>query len=376
MGKQLVYSSGQWRPIYGSSTQAITSSLTVNIPTDYPTLQLAIDDLSKYNISQSSTIFLNIESGHRPESGIHVENGDYGRFTVKSTDAEVLCADTFTGMFIECRNARAPVLATIINLNFKGTYAAHISEASEFYINSYCGFKNGGGQGIYCRASRVRGGYIVLTGMGDKTIWCTRSSTVSLPQSDLSGQRAGDYGVYVSRGSIIDLTTSKVNNMNVTVSAIGVMRSRLAFIQSEVNNSAANAITASQSAAVGANLTKAMYAGNIAVFAQRGSTIDFSDGDARYATHYGLHALSGSTISAANAHVPNAGTNSVRASQGSIIDVTGSELRYSTNTPVVCETGSFIVAHGANTGAGSPSATNTNITTLNVMDGSKGVVWG
>lgn len=380
MGVQYIKQGGEWKAILGTSTNAdvITSSMVVQIPTDYSTLQEAIDALSVRPIVQGATITLNIESGHEPTTGVSVQNGNFGHFIITSTDAEVTLGTGFEGVFMYASNAVAPTLGTIIDMDGLGTYAARIINNADFLMESNKGFKNSGGYGIYCQSSRVRGAFPVLTGMADRTIWATRGAVVSLPEGDLSGQTGGVYGVYASRASVVDITTAKVNNMNVSGSAIIALRSRIAFIQGQCNYSGATGLTASQGSHIGAQDTKVQFATGHGVVAQGASMIDFTNGDARYAGGHALYAVGASQIAADNVHAPNATGNSVRASGGSTISVVGGELRYATDTnKIYIERGSFVVAHGANTtAAGGLDTSNMNITTLNTIDGSKGVVWG
>src|SRR5690606_41848466 len=68
----------------------------IRIPSQFPTLQAAIDAYSTRTIRRGAKIVLLIESGHELVSGVTVTNGDYGHFAIRSEDAEVPVADGFT----------------------------------------------------------------------------------------------------------------------------------------------------------------------------------------------------------------------------------------------------------------------------------------
>lgn len=380
MGLQYVKHNNEWVPILGTSKEfdVITSSMTVNIPTDYATLQAAIDDLSVKPAVRGAVITLNIEAGHQPTSGITVQNGDFSRFKITSSDATFTLGSGFTGTFITTLNAASPVFATNIDMNGLGDYFMRITESSTCYMQSGCEISNSGGGGIYVRASRLRGSYIKITGCADRSLFVTRSSTVSLPEANISGQTGGAYGVYVSRASILDLTTSKVNNMNVSTAALIAIRSRIAFVQAECNYSGAIGIHAAQGGVISAQDTKVMFSTSHNVVATDASTVHCANGDFRYAGQHAIFANGASNICADNCSAPNATGNSVRSTGGSVVSVRSSELRYATDVnKIYVEHGGQVIANGSHTtAAGGLSTTNMNVSSLNAINGSLGIVWG
>src|SRR5690554_1478940 len=56
------------------------AGLTVLIPSDYPTLQEAFDNLANIKVGQGEIIDLVIESGHALTSGVRLDNGYYKNF--------------------------------------------------------------------------------------------------------------------------------------------------------------------------------------------------------------------------------------------------------------------------------------------------------
>ena len=57
---------------------------TVRIPSDFPTLQAAVDALSRQPVRNGAHIILSIEAGHQLTHGLMVQNGDYSRFWIVS----------------------------------------------------------------------------------------------------------------------------------------------------------------------------------------------------------------------------------------------------------------------------------------------------
>src|SRR5690606_5783647 len=67
----------------------LLESITVKIPSDYKTLQEAINHLSGFKVSQGVVIRLLIEKGYNPDAGLIVNDGDYSHFVIESEDKEV-----------------------------------------------------------------------------------------------------------------------------------------------------------------------------------------------------------------------------------------------------------------------------------------------
>lgn len=84
--------------------------MTVNIPTDFATLQNAIDALSTLAVQQGANITLNTESGHALTAGVSVSDGDYGHFGIVAEDAEVTLDAAFPAAdsIVYAVNAKAP----------------------------------------------------------------------------------------------------------------------------------------------------------------------------------------------------------------------------------------------------------------------------
>ena len=184
--------------------------VTVNIPSDFATLQEAIDRLSKQPVRRGARIILNIESGHALTAGIVIENGDYSHFTITSTDAIVSLDASFPagGSLMVGTNCRLPNLGILVdcNLHSVGRFI-RVEKGSSLYILDGCGAINGGGapdtdaesQGLFVYAnSRVWGSNVKFSGWVGRGAWINHCSLARLPDSDFSN--CDNEGVFVSRG--------------------------------------------------------------------------------------------------------------------------------------------------------------------------------
>jgi hypothetical protein len=185
-------------------------SLTFQIPTDFATLQNAIDGLSP--TVNNDVITLNIATGHQPASGLVISNGDYSQFRITSTDAEVTVSNSFpaAGIFLDATNASCPVFEILLNMNSRGDRGINLIQSS-IKIESGCGVKNtlntpDTSAGIYAAScSEVVAPSSVFTGNG-RNIHITTASRANFAGSDLSN--AYNIGAYISRGSILNASNT------------------------------------------------------------------------------------------------------------------------------------------------------------------------
>ncbi|MBY8333108.1 hypothetical protein [Qipengyuania pacifica] len=123
----------------------VTENLTVNIPSDAATLQIALDRLTPLN--RQCTITLNIESGHTLTAGVNLSGGDYSQFRIVSEDAEVPIA--FSGnVFTGTDGAKMPRLSCLIDAMAQITGNGISLNRSSMDIDPGCGVKNVWGTGL------------------------------------------------------------------------------------------------------------------------------------------------------------------------------------------------------------------------------------
>lgn len=220
---------------------------TVNIPSDYDTIQEAVDHLSSRVVGQRVTITLNIESGHTlmPNSTgnvLLVQNGDYGRFRIESEDATVPIDSTVTGDVLKAVNARMPVLACSIDADGNGADGYSLNHGSTGYIPQSQGYGviNAGARGLYVNEACVvsaRG--CNFSGSIGTGIWVTRGSVANAEGGNFSncgdgeddnlGRRGGD----IRHGSVANVDSANFSSANQE----GLVVSR-AFVEANAVNCA------------------------------------------------------------------------------------------------------------------------------------------
>jgi hypothetical protein len=212
------------------------SILTFQIPSDFATLQAAVDALSP--TVNNDQITLNIETGHKLTSGLVVENGDFTQFTVTSTDATVLLAAGWVAgtPILTGTNARMPNWNIFIdcegkNVNTAGVDggAINVLENSTLLFGSGAGCTNGaaGNNGLFVfRNSKVTGDECVFSDFPNNNIWVTHVSDAYLERVTATG--AGLNGAFVSRASRLYATGGDFSNA--TEYGILIFRSRVVAI--------------------------------------------------------------------------------------------------------------------------------------------------
>ena len=265
----------------------LTEDMTVRIPSDYATLQEALDETSRFRVKQGVTIDLLIESGHSPSSGITVEHGDYSHFRVASEDSTVNVANDYSGMFIEAVNARAPRLSCLVDADKKGSDGYHLRDRSTGVVDNHCGVLNAGSRGLYLN--------------GNSDCYARRS--------DFSG--AWNRGLWVTRNSTADVELGTFDNCNES--------QEVSTSNSVRRNSHVNASEASFSGGF-----------NIGVNASRASTLNIAGGTISNNDGEGVRSERGSIVSMSGSGVATVNNNSgvgIRTFEFGIIEAGGCEIK-------------------------------------------------
>lgn len=259
--------------------------ITANIPTDYPTLQDAVDDISQLALPSTTVVNLNIEAGHNPTSGVAVKNGYFGnmRITADNDPLKVDSAD-YTGPFLEAHGAVAPTLATSVDFRKAGYDGTNIKTGIPIYygyveqpgavgaIEKGVTLSNASYRFISLfQGSKLRANRVTLDQCDeDRAIHVTHGSEMSFAGSDCFN--AANTGIYASHDS-------KINCRDVTVSGAG-----------------GEGLSAAESAAISCGGNISITNCDTAAVARRASTITLGVG-AVEDCRQGVHAFTNSSLS-------------------------------------------------------------------------------
>lgn len=360
--------SGAWER---QSYETLLSDRTVNIPSDYLTLQDAIDAQSRWPVGVTSDgarakIVLNIEASHQPESGIYAEGGDFGHFWIESADATVTLPATFTGTvvtgslesFCGTKRGTAPVLNCLIDASTNVDIGYYLEYSSHGRVETGAGVKNCVDDNVrVMRSSTFTTSGGIFSGAGAIGVRVSTASHAELENIDASG--AGTHGVLFSRGCS-GLVSGDCTNA--TTTGVRIQRSiiTLGGVNAlDVSSAGEDGIYALLGSTVGARTTiTANNCGRGAVRAEHGSVAGLSSFlSADSATATGVLAYKGSTVSLDASTVTGSGSNDLAVLRGS-----------------------FIQAHGVTTsssgGSGNnPDVNDCNVSSFNAISSDNGIIW-
>jgi hypothetical protein len=296
----------------------IMEDKTVYIPTDYGTLQEAIDDLSSLRATQGATIDLVIESGHSPSAGIVVQNGNYSHFIVSSIDAEVMLSIGFgkDNAFIEGSNARLPVLNCLVNGNNGEAgfgYKAHNSSIG--FVRPSCGAK-------YCWQEGLSARY---------------GCTVYAPNSIFTHNavNAGTSSNIHAISSIIHADNAIATDSNyygVQSTSGGVVSFRFG----DASRASRYGIRARDQGQVDAESAICNSCGGDGIRAFISGYVNFRNGQANGCGVYGISCTRGSMVAANNCSLNDSGGHGAYIAQGSSMDLSEASILRSANNGVEC----------------------------------------
>ena len=349
----------------------IENDQTYRIPTDYPTLQAAVDDLSTEWIPPGVQVTLHIESGHQPASGVAVEQGDFSRFVITADDDPVVLPGSFDGSFVSGDHAMLPVLDCSIDMAGNGEHGYAVGTCSVGRVERNRAIRNAGSNAVYVLNGRVDVRDCTLTGAQLCGIRATHTSSVAARQADVSG--AGDYGVRASYGSTVYLTRGKANDCG--AHGIYAIRSRVIGEATEFNNNGVNGVRANRGAHVsltaldgGNSPTVIENSGGHGIWATNASTVDAQDVVIHNCDH-GVRGQEASTINIRGADIRNC-DRAVGAVTGSQVVAVGARCSDSSgNSDLVVWGASTIDATDCQTTSGTPWVGDINLSAFNSLEG-------
>ncbi len=355
------------------------SDLTVDIPSDFATLQTAIDELATVRVGQSVRIILRIESGHRPASGVVVKDGNYSHFYIEAADRPVIVASDFSGDFVRGENAVMPTLACLVDMDDKGGDGYSARRNSRGQVLRGCGVINAGSRGLYANeTSFVGANRSNFSGANNRTLWVTRGSTVHAQGADLSNGIKGESGpasaVSARRASVIDAQGADISNAN--ANAVSCDRaSRMNLQDATITGAAGVAILAVRGSIVAAGRADLSGASGNAIRVFASGTVSAEHAVIDGAGSMGVFASDGGNVSANNAEITNSGSDGVRSTGGAVVAVVGATVTGSGGHDLRVEQGGTISAPDTVTSDGAPSLANTNVSEFS-QPGPYGIIYG
>lgn len=219
---------GRWELISGQ----IISTMTVKIPSDYPTLQEAVDDIyGRIEATGGARIRLLIESGHVLTSGLYLITRDYGQFIIQSEDDIVLCnLPSNADLFRSWDQCSFPIIAAMFDMQGTGQNGFYAANNSKIMVaasgtGKSLGVKNAGSRNVMV----YRGSWASIggkagedtpynySGAGEDNIFCSRGSWCFANNSIITN--AGQFGIHSRFSSHVvayesDIRGSGNNNAN------------------------------------------------------------------------------------------------------------------------------------------------------------------
>lgn len=193
---------------------AVTSDVTVRIPTDAATLQVAVDRLTPMN--RHAVITLQIQSGHALTAPLVIAGRDCSQFRITAIDAVVPLAPGFSVNIMRgTAGAVMPRLDCLIDAANQTANNGISLNASSMTISAGCGVKNSWGTGLATlNGCRVSADGSIFTGCARNgttgagiTAW---GSWISAEGANCSG--SGYYGAQAAHGGMLNYRLGNSDN--------------------------------------------------------------------------------------------------------------------------------------------------------------------
>lgn len=211
----------------------ILNTKTVKIPSDYPTIQLAINSLYPFLKNTDTEIEILIESNHKITAGYVLGNGDYSRFTISSQDEIVYLAENFENDFsnipayIEedlgesddslflCYNGNAPIHNFLLDANHTHKTGLYMFN-SNFVVTPDHGILNSGLRGVEIRSSHGILRKSKWSGAYDSGVRLQNGSTCMgagiIADNCCSNTDLMHSSIYISKGSVANIREGSAQN--------------------------------------------------------------------------------------------------------------------------------------------------------------------
>lgn len=312
-------------------TDVITERVDYYIPTDYPSLQSALNDITKKH-SSGVRVGITIKAGHVPKLKIMLRDTVLPNVALYSEDEIVKFSDELkpTDHLFDIANTYGLQLHTLINMEGKGSHGIHLHGGSYMRIGSGSGVINAGDSCLNVREGSTAYAYGgVFTGASQNstdgagiTCW---GGTVIASFADVSDSKA--YGARSAHGGTLDFDSGIANDV------------------------AYHGIRASQNGRVTCRYATVNNAGIHGLYALSGSQMNATTAVIKNAGNTGIYASEASMINADRSDIDGCEIG-CRAWYGSTINFNSSVIKNCTDTGVSCTLSSTIEARNLNLGEG------------------------
>ena len=268
------------------------NTITFRIPSDFATLQEALDTNSLSVRKQGVNIELLIESGHKLIRGLKVKNGDYSNFYIKSVDDIVYLSDDFGGVGYEPTdegfdvvqsendnliygiNCAMPVLSCVIDMENKhGT--GYYGVGCTGVITMGCGVINAGRRGCECYTSKFVAKKTMWNGSNMEGFRMQHGSIVTameISADDCCKSGQGEAAIYISKGCVGNFREGHA--LRSGTMGLKVRRSRADVERTDFSNAKTVGIKLEGNASVSATGCKTNNCGTQGVYAVQTSFIN------------------------------------------------------------------------------------------------------
>jgi len=323
-----------------SSLRSANMTVTVGTGGDYPTINAALEYLSKLQpvyASAGITATINLLTGFTMAEQVLVRGLDLGWITITAADAETTITNTalttdFTTadygfdsypVFGVSKGGVLPRIDQLFRFDVANTYSNKhgimaIGAGSSADVMAGEGVNDAGERGIYAiRGSTINANAADASGAGTYGIVASRGSTINADAADASG--AGSHGILANEGS-------NINADGVYASGAGSHGihanegSNINADGADVSGAGDNGIHASSGSTINAERVDASGVVSHGIVASRGSIVNAYSADASGAGSHGILAIRCSTINAYAADASSAGTYGINVHRGSTIN--------------------------------------------------------
>lgn len=311
--------SGNGIDLVAGGVRRLSSDLIFTIPTDFETLQDAIDFLSeRYYPRNGKQIILILESGYTPSAGLIARYRDCSNFLIQSADPIITVANDFSGSFIDLENARGPILDCLVDANGKGSSGIHIKQGSMLTVRGGCGVVNAGTNGCEVSASIIYAIGAVWDGATEQGIRLEQAATGTAQGASADG--CGLSGVFISRGSTLNFIDGSAQNCG--QHGAQVQRGRLACGNANFSGAAEIGINAREASNVMAGTATANGCGT-GIYVTSSAVVDFRGGECKNSAEYGVECVENGSINLLGAEVSGSGIKDLRVRWGGKIAADG-----------------------------------------------------